>query len=37
MIKLKKNYTKLIGMGMIGNSNYIRTSFSGLIQEVKSK
>ena len=37
MIKLKRNYTLLIGIRMIGNSNYIVTSLSGLIQEVKSK
>ena len=28
---------KLIGIGMIGNSNYIRIIFSGSIQEGKSK
>ena len=32
-----KKYMKLIGMGIIGNSNYIGTSLSGSIQEVKSK
>ena len=35
--EIKKNYTLLIGIGMIGNSNYTETSLSGLIQEVKSK
>ena len=28
---------KLIGIGMIGNFNYIGTSLSGSTQEVKSK
>ena len=28
---------KLIGIGMIGDSNYIGTSLNGSIQEVKSK
>ena len=28
----KKNYMKLIGIGMIGNSNYIGTILSGTIQ-----
>ena len=28
---------KLLGGGMIGNYNYIGTSFNGLIQEVESK
>ena len=37
MKKLKRNYTLLIGIGMVGNSNYIGTILSGLIQEVKSK
>ena len=32
-----KNSIKLISGGMIGNSNYIGTSLSGSIQEVKSK
>ena len=36
MIKLNGNYTLLIAIVMIGNSNYIGTSLSGLIQEVKS-
>ena len=30
-------YMKLIGIGMIGNSNYVGTSMNGSIQEVKSK
>ena len=30
MIKLNGNYTLLIWMGIIGNSNYTGTSFSGL-------
>ena len=33
----KKKYMRLISIGMIGNSNYIGTSLSELIQEVKSK
>ena len=37
MIELNVNYTLLIGIGMIGNSNYIGTSLSELIQEVQSK
>ena len=37
MIELNINYTILIGIGMIGNSNYIGTSLSGLIQEGKLK
>ena len=37
MMKLNRNYTLLIGIGIIGNSNYIGTSLSGLIQEVKPK
>ena len=37
MIKLKRNYTLLIGIGMIGDSNYIGIILSGLIQEVKQK
>ena len=32
-----KNYMNLIGIGMIGNFNYIGTSLNGSIQEVKSK
>ena len=32
-----KNYTKLIGIGMIGNSNGIGRSLSDSIQEGKSK
>ena len=32
-----KNYMKLIGIGMIVNSNYIGTSLNGSIQEVKQK
>ena len=35
MMKINGNYTLLIGIGMIGNSNYIQKSLSGLIQEVK--
>ena len=37
MIKLKINYALLTGIGMIGNSNYIGTNLSGLIQESKTK
>ena len=33
--KIKWKYTLLIGIGIIGYSNYIKTSLSGLIQEVK--
>ena len=33
----KQNYMKLIGIGIIGYSNYIITSLNGSIQEVKSK
>ena len=36
-MKLEKNCMNLIGIGMIGNSNYIGTSLSGSIQEFKSK
>ena len=32
MMKLKRNYTLLIGIGIIGNSNYTQTSLSGLIK-----
>ena len=32
-----KNYAKLLCIGIISNSNYIGTSLSGLIQELKSK
>ena len=32
-----KNYMKLIGIGMIRNSNYIVTSLSASIQEVNTK
>ena len=32
MMKLKRNYTLLTGIGIIGNSNYIGTILSGLIQ-----
>ena len=32
-----KNYMKLIGIIMIGNSNYIGTILNGFLQEVKSK
>ena len=32
-----KKYLKLIGIGMIGNYNYIGTSLNGSIQEVNSK
>ena len=35
MIKLKGKYTLLIVIGMVGDSNYIWTGLSGLIQEVK--
>ena len=35
MIKLKGTYRLPIGFGMIGNSIYIVTCLSGLIQEVK--
>ena len=35
MIKFKRKYTLLLGIGMIVNSNYIGTILSGLIQEVK--
>ena len=37
MIELSGNFTLIIGVGMIGNSNYVGTSLSRLIQEVKSK
>ena len=37
MIILKGNYTLLIRIRMIENSNLIKTRLSGLIQEVKSK
>ena len=37
IIKFKRNYTKLIGIGMIVNSNYIVTILSELIKEVNSK
>ena len=37
MMKFLKNYMKLIGIGIIGDFNYIGTSLSGLILEVKSK
>ena len=30
--EIKKNYTLLIGIGIIGNYNYIGTILSGLIQ-----
>ena len=36
MTRLKK-YTKLIVIGMIGNYNYVVTSLSGSVKEVKSK
>ena len=32
--EIKKTYMKLIGIGMIRNSNYIGTSLNGSIQEV---
>ena len=35
--EIKKNYMKLIGIGMIVNSNYIGTSLNGSTEEVKSK
>ena len=35
--EIKKNYMKLIGIGMIVNSNYIGTSLNASIQELKSK
>ena len=35
MIKLNGNYTLLMGIVMIEDSNCIGTSLSGLIQEVK--
>ena len=35
--KIKKSYMKLIGIGMIGNSNYIGTSLNESIQKSKSK
>ena len=37
MIKLNGKYTFLIGIEMVGRFNYIGTSLSGLIQEVKLK
>ena len=37
MIKFNGNYALLILIVMIGDSNYIGTSLSGLIQEVKIK
>ena len=37
MIKSKINYTLIIVIGIIVNSDYIGTSLSGLIQDVKSK
>ena len=37
MINLKVIYRLPTGIGIIGNSRYIRTCFSGLIQEVKLK
>ena len=33
--EILKNYMKLIGIGMIGNSNYIGKSLNGSIQEFK--
>ena len=36
-MKLKRNDMKLIGIVMIGNSNYIGTSLIGLIKKVKPK
>ena len=35
MIKLKANFTLIIVIGMIVDSNYIGTILSGLIQELK--
>ena len=35
MIKLNGNYTLIIGIGIIGGSNYTGTSLGELIQEVK--
>ena len=35
--EIKYIYMKLTGIGIIGNSNYIGTSMSRSIQEVKSK
>ena len=37
MIKLDGNYTLIIGIEIIGNSNYIRTILSGFILEEKEK
>ena len=34
---MRKNYMKLIGIGMIGNYNYIGTSLKFSIQELKSR
>ena len=33
--EIKKNYTNMIVIGMVGNFNYTGTSLNGLIQEVK--
>ena len=35
--EIQKNYMKLIGIAMIGNSNYIGTRLSGSIQEKEEK
>ena len=35
MIELNWNYTLIIGIGIIGNSNYNGTSLGELIQELK--
>ena len=37
MIKLNVNYTLIIGIVMIGYSNYIGTRLSGLILDLNSK
>ena len=36
-MKFKINYMKLIGDGMVGNSNYIGTSLNGLILNIPPK
>ena len=36
-MKLKINYKNIIGLGIIGDYNYIGTILSGLIQDVKPK
>ena len=36
-MKLKRNYLKIIGGGMIGNSYYIGTNLNGLILNITPK